>query len=261
MEGLAEPADLHLIGCWERMLDGLGEYAEAGVTDFRLEVAAPDARRPGRDPRGVGRAPRRGRLSVRRAEPAEPSRSGQLGQRAEVVVGRELDARSASDRHDVRRCRRGTTGSGSARRPPRGRCSRRGRCRRAPVRASRRTSAGADGIRVVVRAQQHVDEAEAANGDVRPRAVGSRERAGVTDAGGAPADRPGADPGEDRARRRRLHEQTIHASSTPQLHHAQRVAAPDVDDVAPTMASLDLRRGARAVEQRSGSTRQPSRRP
>jgi F420-dependent oxidoreductase-like protein len=43
MEGLAEPADLHLIGSWERVLDGLAEYARAGVTDFRLEVAAPTA--------------------------------------------------------------------------------------------------------------------------------------------------------------------------------------------------------------------------
>ncbi len=42
-EGLAEPAELHLIGTWERVLDGLGAYAEAGVTDFRLEIAAPDA--------------------------------------------------------------------------------------------------------------------------------------------------------------------------------------------------------------------------
>ena len=42
MEGLAEPADLHLIGSWQRILDGLAAYAEAGVTDFRLEVAAPD---------------------------------------------------------------------------------------------------------------------------------------------------------------------------------------------------------------------------
>lgn len=40
-EGLADPADLHLIGSWERVLDGLGDYADAGVTDFRLEVAAP----------------------------------------------------------------------------------------------------------------------------------------------------------------------------------------------------------------------------
>jgi 5,10-methylenetetrahydromethanopterin reductase len=39
-EGLADPAELHLIGSWERILDGLGAYAESGVTDFRLEVAA-----------------------------------------------------------------------------------------------------------------------------------------------------------------------------------------------------------------------------
>ena len=43
MEGLDDPAELHLIGTWERVLDGLGAYAEAGVTDFRLEVAAHDA--------------------------------------------------------------------------------------------------------------------------------------------------------------------------------------------------------------------------
>lgn len=41
-EGLADPAELHLIGTWERVLDGLGAYAAAGVTDFRLEVAAHD---------------------------------------------------------------------------------------------------------------------------------------------------------------------------------------------------------------------------
>ena len=39
-EGLADPAELHLIGSWDRVLDGLGAYANAGVTDFRLEVAA-----------------------------------------------------------------------------------------------------------------------------------------------------------------------------------------------------------------------------
>ena len=43
MEGLDDPAELHLIGSWEQVLDGLARYAEAGVTDFRLEVAAPDA--------------------------------------------------------------------------------------------------------------------------------------------------------------------------------------------------------------------------
>jgi F420-dependent oxidoreductase-like protein len=41
-EGLDEPAQLHLLGSWAQILDGLGRYAEAGVTDFRLEVAAPD---------------------------------------------------------------------------------------------------------------------------------------------------------------------------------------------------------------------------
>ncbi len=39
-EGLQDPAELHLIGSWERIVDGLGAYAAAGVTDFRLEVAA-----------------------------------------------------------------------------------------------------------------------------------------------------------------------------------------------------------------------------
>jgi F420-dependent oxidoreductase-like protein len=41
MEGLTDPAELHLIGPWDRILDGLGDYAAAGVTDFRLEIAAP----------------------------------------------------------------------------------------------------------------------------------------------------------------------------------------------------------------------------
>ncbi|MGI9595086.1 MAG: TIGR03564 family F420-dependent LLM class oxidoreductase [Acidimicrobiales bacterium] len=40
-EGMGEPADLHLIGSAEQVLDGLGRYVEAGVTDFRLEVSAP----------------------------------------------------------------------------------------------------------------------------------------------------------------------------------------------------------------------------
>ena len=40
-EGLKDLADLHLIGTWDRVLDGLAAYAEAGVTDFRLEIAAP----------------------------------------------------------------------------------------------------------------------------------------------------------------------------------------------------------------------------
>ncbi|MGD9755482.1 MAG: TIGR03564 family F420-dependent LLM class oxidoreductase [Acidimicrobiia bacterium] len=42
-EGVDEPADLFLIGSWERVLDGLGAYAAAGVTDLRIEVSAPDA--------------------------------------------------------------------------------------------------------------------------------------------------------------------------------------------------------------------------
>ena len=41
IEGLTDPAELHLNGSWERILDGLGAYAAAGVTDYRLEVAAP----------------------------------------------------------------------------------------------------------------------------------------------------------------------------------------------------------------------------
>ena len=41
-EGLGEPADIHLIGSWDRVLDGLGRYAEAGATDLRLEIAAHD---------------------------------------------------------------------------------------------------------------------------------------------------------------------------------------------------------------------------
>lgn len=41
-EGLDQPADLHLIGSWEQVLDGLGRYAEAGTTDFRIEIVSPD---------------------------------------------------------------------------------------------------------------------------------------------------------------------------------------------------------------------------
>lgn len=41
-EGLDDPAELHLIGTWERIFDGLTAYAEAGVSDFRLEIAAHD---------------------------------------------------------------------------------------------------------------------------------------------------------------------------------------------------------------------------
>ena len=43
-EGLGEPAELHLIGSWAEVAEGLAAYAAAGVTDFRLEIAAPDER-------------------------------------------------------------------------------------------------------------------------------------------------------------------------------------------------------------------------
>jgi F420-dependent oxidoreductase-like protein len=39
-EGLADPADLHLIGSWQQVLDGLAAYAEAGARDLRIEVSA-----------------------------------------------------------------------------------------------------------------------------------------------------------------------------------------------------------------------------
>ncbi len=41
-EGLAEPADLHLIGSWQEVLDGLAAYAEAGATDLRIQAATHD---------------------------------------------------------------------------------------------------------------------------------------------------------------------------------------------------------------------------
>lgn len=41
-EGVSDAADLHLIGSWEHVLDGLAGYAEAGVTDLRIEVVAHD---------------------------------------------------------------------------------------------------------------------------------------------------------------------------------------------------------------------------
>ncbi len=40
-EDLDHPADLHLIGSAQQVLDGLAAYAEAGVTDLRVEVSAP----------------------------------------------------------------------------------------------------------------------------------------------------------------------------------------------------------------------------
>lgn len=44
-EGLDAPADLHLIGSWDQILEGLDRYAQAGTTDLRLGIAAhtPDA--------------------------------------------------------------------------------------------------------------------------------------------------------------------------------------------------------------------------
>ena len=41
-EGLDDASDLHLIGSWGQVLDGLAEYAEAGATDLRIEVSAHD---------------------------------------------------------------------------------------------------------------------------------------------------------------------------------------------------------------------------
>jgi len=41
-EGLEEPADLFLIGSWDRVAEGLAAYAAAGATDLRIEVCAPD---------------------------------------------------------------------------------------------------------------------------------------------------------------------------------------------------------------------------
>ncbi len=41
-EGLDDAADLHLIGSWQQVLDGLAEYAVAGATDLRIQVAAHD---------------------------------------------------------------------------------------------------------------------------------------------------------------------------------------------------------------------------
>lgn len=41
-EGLDDPSDLHLIGSWEQIAEGLAAYAEAGATDLRIGVAAHD---------------------------------------------------------------------------------------------------------------------------------------------------------------------------------------------------------------------------
>ncbi|MEZ5411761.1 MAG: TIGR03564 family F420-dependent LLM class oxidoreductase [Acidimicrobiales bacterium] len=40
MEGLAAPADLHLIGSWDQVLEGLAAYGAAGATDLRIGIAA-----------------------------------------------------------------------------------------------------------------------------------------------------------------------------------------------------------------------------
>ena len=111
---------------------------------------------------------------VTSTQPAGESRRGRGGRR-----------RRLSGRRGDRRCRRGTTRSGTARRRPRGRCSRRDRCQRGG-------SGGRDvavlltaGVGVVVGAQQHVDEAETANSDVRP---GPRPR--HRSSASAPAARP-----------------------------------------------------------------------
>ena len=41
-EGLDDPSDLHLIGSWQQILDGLAAYGDAGATDLRVQVAAHD---------------------------------------------------------------------------------------------------------------------------------------------------------------------------------------------------------------------------
>ncbi len=41
-EGLDDASDLHLIGSWQQVLDGLAAYAKAGATDLRIQVAAHD---------------------------------------------------------------------------------------------------------------------------------------------------------------------------------------------------------------------------
>ena len=41
-ECLDDPSDLHLIGSWQQILDGLAEYAAAGATDLRIQVATHD---------------------------------------------------------------------------------------------------------------------------------------------------------------------------------------------------------------------------
>src|SRR4051812_33196061 len=52
---------------------------------------------------------------------------------------------------------------------------------------------------VVVRAQQQIEQAQAADYDVRPGVVSRREGAGIAHAGTAPADRSGTDACQHRA--------------------------------------------------------------
>ena len=41
-EGLDDPSDIHLIGSWQEVLDGLAAYGEAGATDLRIQIVAHD---------------------------------------------------------------------------------------------------------------------------------------------------------------------------------------------------------------------------
>lgn len=41
-EGLDDASDLHLIGSWQYVLDGLAAYGAAGTTDLRIQVVGPD---------------------------------------------------------------------------------------------------------------------------------------------------------------------------------------------------------------------------
>ena len=41
-EGLDDASDLHLIGSWQQILDGLAEYAKVGATDLRIQVVTHD---------------------------------------------------------------------------------------------------------------------------------------------------------------------------------------------------------------------------
>lgn len=43
-EGLDDASDLHLIGSWQQVLDGLAEYGGAGATDLRIQVMAHDVK-------------------------------------------------------------------------------------------------------------------------------------------------------------------------------------------------------------------------